>query len=177
MKELLALFLTFTKIGAFMFGGGYSMLPLLNRELVDRRGWSTEEELLDYFAIAQGTPGIIAVNTATFVGHKRKGVLGAIAATLGVVFIPIVLIGLIATILRPYWDAPIVIRAFTGIRVAVSALIVSAVIRLVKTSVKDWVGIALCIISFVLIAFLHQSPVFIVLGAALFGIVYGRVRA
>ena len=118
MKDLLNLYLVFVKIGAFMFGGGYSMLPLLTRELVDNRQWVDETELLDYFAIAQCTPGIIAVNTATFVGQKRRGFIGGLVATLGVITVPILLILLIAALLVGFWQHPVVNHAFAGIRVA-----------------------------------------------------------
>lgn len=175
MKELLALFTTFLKIGAFMFGGGYSMLPLLTRELVDKQNWVTEDELLDYFAIAQCTPGIIAVNTATFVGQKRRGLLGGAIATLGVVIVPILLILVIAAMLMGFWELPAVTNAFSGVRVAVSALILSAVVRMVRTSVKNVFGIVLCILSFVLVGLVGLSPAFAVLIAAAAGIIYGRV--
>ena len=92
MKELFKLFLTFAKVGCFTFGGGYAMLPLLQKEVVEKNNWATEEELMDYFAIGQCTPGIIAVNTSTFIGYKRKGIIGGIAATLGMVFPSIIII-------------------------------------------------------------------------------------
>ena len=136
MKELLSLFLTFAKIGAFMFGGGYAMLPLLEKELIERKGWVTREEILDYFAISQCTPGVIAVNTATFVGHKRKGVAGGVFATLGVIFVPMLLIILIAALLQSFWSTPIVRRIFSGIRISVAALIITAVIKLIRSSVR-----------------------------------------
>ena len=176
MKELFAIFTTFCKIGAFMFGGGYSMLPLLTRELVDRRNWTTEEELLDYFAIAQCTPGVIAINTATFIGKKRAGVLGGAVATIGVITVPVILVILIASVLMQFWAQPGVQHAFSGVRVAVAALIVSAVVRLVKTSVHGWFGIVMCVLGFVLIALLKLSPAVAVVIAAAAGIVYGRVR-
>ena len=177
MKGYLDLFLTFARIGAFMFGGGYAMLPLLERELIEKRGWSTQEELLDYFAIAQCTPGVIAVNTATFVGHKQKGVLGGIVATVGVIFVPLIIILIIAMALQAYWSHPIVARIFSGIRIAVAALIVSAVIKLYKSSVKNWFGIILCVLAFCAIAFFDLSPVYVVIFAALTGLAYGRVKA
>ena len=151
-------------------------LPLLTRELVDKRAWATEEDLLDYFAIAQCTPGVIAINTATFVGKKLCGVLGAAAATLGVITVPVGIVVLIAAVLMQFWAQPAVQHAFGGVRVAVAALIVSAVVRLVKASVTDWFGLALCVVSFTLIALLHLSPVFAVLLAAIAGILMGRVR-
>ncbi|MEG1523712.1 MAG: chromate transporter [Clostridia bacterium] len=176
MQELFTLYWTFLKIGTFMFGGGYSMLPLLTRELVDKRGWADEEELLDYFAIAQCTPGIIAINTATFIGQKRKGFLGGALATLGVITVPVVLVLVIAATLRNFWEHPMVIHAFNGIRVAVSALIASAVIRLFRSSVKNWFGIAMCIFGFLVVGVLGQSPVIVVMAAALGGLLAGRIR-
>lgn len=176
MKELLQLYVTFAKIGAFMFGGGYAMLPLLTRELVDRNGWATEEELLDYFAIAQCTPGVIAVNTATFIGNKRRGALGGAAATLGVISVPLLLVLVIAAVLSAFWERPAVIHAFAGVRVAVSALIASAVVRMVRSGVKNPFGVILCLFGFVVVAVLGWSPVVVVAGAALCGVLYGRIR-
>lgn len=174
MKDLLTLFWTFAKIGAFMFGGGYSMLPLLTRELVDKRQWVDEEELLDYFAIAQCTPGIIAVNTATFVGQKRRGLAGGAAATLGVITVPILLILCIAALLFGFWHHPVVDHAFAGVRVAVSALILSAVVRMVRSSVKNLFGVILAICAFVLVGVLGVTPVLPVVAAAIAGILFGR---
>lgn len=176
MKDYLELFWTFMKIGAFMFGGGYSMLPLLNRELVDRKGWTTEEELLDYFAIAQCTPGIIAINTATFIGNKRKGVLGGAVATLAVITVPVIVVLIIVSLLMRFWALPAVAHAFSGVRVAVAALIAAAVVRLVKSGVKNWFGVVLCVLAFVLVALLGQSPVLVIVCAAVVGLVAGRVR-
>lgn len=176
MKELWTIYITFFKIGAMMFGGGYSMLPLLNRELVDRRGWTSEEEMLDYFAIAQCTPGIIAINTATFVGNKRRGFVGGLVATFGIITAPILVVLLIAALLMRFWHLPIVQHAFGGMRVAVAALIVSAVVRLIRAGVKNWFGVVLFVLAFVLVALLGQSPVWVIFGAALAGLVAGRVK-
>ena len=131
------LFLTFARIGVCTFGGGYAMLPILQRELVEKRGWATEAELSDYFAIGQCTPGIIAVNTATFVGHSRKGPLGGVVATLGLVFPCLVIIMLIAAFLQNFADLPAVIHAFNGVRACVCALILSSVLKLRKSTVVD----------------------------------------
>ena len=137
MNEYLDLFLTFAKVGVCTFGGGYAMLPLLQREVVEKRGWATAEELTDYFAIGQCTPGVIAVNTATFIGAKRKGPLGGVIATLGMVFPSIVIITLIAAFLRNFAHIPAVGHAFSGVRAAVVALIASSVLKLGKTTVKN----------------------------------------
>ncbi|HRX57488.1 MAG TPA: chromate transporter [Eubacteriales bacterium] len=176
MKNLLKLYLTFVKIGAFMFGGGYSMLPLLERELVERLGWTSEEELLDYFAIAQCTPGVIAVNTATFIGQKRGGFWGGAMATLGVITVPLLLVIVIVSALMRFWHLPAVTNAFDGIRVAVAALIAAAVVRLARSNVKNLFGIVLCVLGFVAVAVLGQSPIVVVAGAALAGLVAGRIR-
>lgn len=132
------LFLTFAKVGVMMFGGGYAMLPILQREIVENKGWSTEEKLADYYAIGQCTPGVIAVNTATFVGSETAGIAGGVIATLGVVFGPVVIITVIAAFLSGYMDLPVIAHAFSGIRACVVALILSSVIKLFKGAVKDW---------------------------------------
>lgn len=137
MNEYLQLFLTFAQVGVCTFGGGYAMLPILQREVVEKRGWATAEELADYFAIGQCTPGVIAVNTATFVGAKRKGSLGGVIATLGVVFPSVVIITLIAAFLRNFAHIPAVGHAFAGVRAAVVALIASSVLKLAKTTVNS----------------------------------------
>ena len=141
------LFLTFAKVGVCTFGGGYAMLPILQREIVEKKDWATDGELTDYFAIAQCTPGVIAVNTATFVGQKQKGVPGGIIATLGVVFPSVVIIMLLAAFIQSFADLPVVIHAFAGIRACVCALILSSVIKLAKNSLAD----APAVILFVLI--------------------------
>jgi len=176
LKILGELYLTFLKIGAFMFGGGYSMLPLLSRELVTRHGWITEETLLDYFAIAQCMPGALAINTATLVGNKRGGVLGGAAALLGVVMVPMALIIAIAAFLTRFWQLPAVASAFAGIRVAVAALIAAALVNLIRSNVKNALGIEVCIFAFVIVAVFGQSPIFVVLAAAIVGLVAGRVK-
>lgn len=137
MKDLWELYWAYLKIGCVNFGGGYAMLPLLERELVTKKGWTTMEELRDYFAIGQCTPGVIALNVSTFIGSKRKGVAGAIAAALGFLTCPIALIILIAAFLTNFADLPVVQHAFAGIRVCVCVLIVQAVLRLWKSSVVD----------------------------------------
>lgn len=175
MKNLWELFVSFLKIGALMFGSGYTMLPLLTREVVERRGWVTEEEMLDYFALAQCAPGVIAVNTATFIGQKRGGWAGAAVAIAGVICAPILAILLVAIVLLQFWDNPVVVNVFNGVRVAVAALITTAVIRLLRANVKNWFGIALCVVGF-LIAVFGLSPIFVVAVGVVAGLVAGRVR-
>lgn len=138
MKPYVSLFFTFAKIGVCTFGGGYAMLPILQRELVDNKGWATEEELADYYAVGQCTPGVIAVNTATFVGYNRMGWLGGIVATLGVVFPCLVIIMAIAAFLSNFMHLDVVVHAFNGVRAGVVALILSSVLKLLNTSLVDW---------------------------------------
>ena len=170
MRELWELFITFAKVGVMTFGGGYAMLPILQREVVENKGWATDEELTDYFAIGQCTPGIIAVNTATFIGQKQKGVIGGIFTTLGVVFPSVVIITLLAGVIQAFSHIVWVQHAFGGIRVCVCVLIFNAVLKLWKSAVKDkW---ALGIFAVVLAAslLLDLSPVVYVLFAAVAGI-------
>ena len=138
MKQYVSLFFTFAKIGVCTFGGGYAMLPILQRELVDNKGWATEEELADYYAVGQCTPGVIAVNTATFVGYNRMGWLGGTVATLGVVFPCLVIIMAIAAFLSNFMHLDVVVHAFNGVRAGVVALILSSVSKLLNTSLVDW---------------------------------------
>ena len=137
MNLYLDLFLTFAGVGVCTFGGGYAMLPILQREIVEKKEWATEAELTDYFAIGQCTPGVIAVNTATFVGQKQKSIPGGIVATLGLVFPSIVIILVIAAFLQNFADLPVVIHAFAGVRACVCALILSSVLKLRKSSLVD----------------------------------------
>ena len=137
MNRYLDLFLTFARVGVCTFGGGYAMLPVLQREVVEKKGWATEEELADYYAVGQCTPGVIAVNTATFVGRTQGGVAGGVLATLGVVFPSVVIVLLIAAFLQNFAEIPAVIHAFNGVRACVCALILSSVLKLGKKALKD----------------------------------------
>ena len=135
---LLDLFLTFAKVGVMTFGGGYAMLPILQREVVEKKKWATEDQLADYYAVGQCTPGVIAVNTATFVGSSQGGIAGGVIATLGVVFPSIVIILAIAAFLSNFMHLEAVAHAFNGVRAGVVALILVSVIKLFKGAVKDW---------------------------------------
>ena len=137
MNIMVDLFVTFAKVGVCTFGGGYAMLPILQREVVEKKGWATEEELTDYFAVGQCTPGIIAVNTATFIGYKYRGIPGGVLATLGLVFPSLVIITLIAAFLSNFADIPVVQHALAGINAAVVALIAASVVKLGKSNLKD----------------------------------------
>jgi len=174
MKLLWDLYRAFFTIGGLTFGGGYAMLPMLEREIVEKHGWSTKDELLNYFAIGQCTPGIIAVNTATFVGYKTKGIAGGIAATLGVISPSIVIIVLIAMLLENFMDILWVQHAFAGIRVAVCALITSSVIKLAKSNLKKWWHIALAVLGFAVVAVCGFSPVYVVIACAVLSFIFGK---
>ena len=171
MKHLTELFLIFAKVGAMTFGGGYAMLPILQREVVEGKGWATEEELADYFAIGQCTPGVIAVNTATFIGRKKGGIPGGVAATLGVVFPSLVIISLLAGVITRFSELAWVRNAFAGIRVCVCVLIFNAVWKLGKKSVIDKWTAAIFLLVAAGAILTDWSPVVFVLFAAACGIV------
>jgi len=168
MKELWDLFVTFARIGGLTFGGGYAMLPILQREVVERRKWATEEELMDYYAIGQCTPGVIAVNTATFIGQRLRGVVGGVVATLGVVFPSLIIITLIAAFIQNFSDMAVVKNAFAGVRVCVCVLVFNAVVKLWKKSVTDKRSLMIFLLVFLLSVFTSVSPLIFVLlsGAA-----------
>ena len=175
MKKLVQLFVAFARIGVMTFGGGYAMIPMLEREVVDKRKWATSEEIMDYYAVGQCTPGVIAVNTATFVGYSRAGVPGGIAATLGIIFPSLVIICIIAGILTSFADIPAVKSAFAGIRVCVCVLIFNAVMKLWKGAVKDKAALLLCLAVFILSVFFDISPVIFVICCAAAGILFTQL--
>lgn len=176
MKELWTLFSTFAKVGVMTFGGGYAMLPILQREVVEKRGWVSDEELTDYFAVGQCTPGIIAVNTATFVGHKVAGIVGGIVATLGVVFPSLLIITMLAGVINRISHLTWVQHAFAGIRACVCVLILNAVIKLGKSAIKDHWGVVIFLAILVLSLWTDLSPVLLVLVAAAAGILLQTLR-
>ena len=175
MKEVLTLYGLFFKIGIMTFGGGYAMLPMLERELVTKKNYVTMDEIMDYFAVGQCTPGIIAVNTATFIGFKRKGVLGGIFATLGVVTPSLIIITLLASVLQMLAGNEILEHAFAGISVAVCALIIQAVLKLVKSGIKDVFTGIVAAVAFILTYFVGFSPIIVVVLAGISGIIFKSV--
>ena len=175
MDILFDLFKTFCKIGGLTFGGGYAMLPMLQKEVVDERKWATNDELLDYYAVGQATPGIIAVNTATFVGYKVKGIWGAFFATLGVVSPSFVIILVIASFLQNFSKYVIVQNAFSGIRVAVGVLILNAIIGLLKKSVVNKISTVIFIATCLFGIVLNISPIYIVIAACIVGILISYI--
>lgn len=167
--QLIELYLAFVKIGAFTFGGGLAMMPIMQRELIERRGWITDEELIDYFAIGQSTPGIIAVNVATFVGYKRLGVFGGIIGTLGVVTPSWVIIMLLAGAISSVDKYPLAQKALKGINVAVAALLTSVIVKFSKKTIKNIWNALLMLLAFVLIYFFQVQSVWIILTSIIIG--------
>jgi len=176
MKELFELFWLFAKMGSVTFGGGYAMLPILQRELVEKRGWVTNEELADYYAVGQCTPGIIAVNTSTFIGEKRRGVVGGIASTLGFVFPSIIIISLIAAFLSNFAELTVVRNAFAGIQACVCVLILNAVVKLMKGAVKNVPAILIYLAVLAASVFFGLSPIILVVASGLAGVAVFAAR-
>ena len=176
MKKYIDLFLAFAKIGVMTFGGGYAMLPMLERELIDNRGWTTNEELMDYFAVAQCTPGVIAVNTSTFIGCKTHGILGGIAATAGMITPSLIIITIIAAFIQQFAHLAVVQHAFAGIRIAVCALVLQSVWKMAKKGVVDVPTSVILLVTFAAVAFFGVSPVVMVVIAAAAGIIIGMIR-
>lgn len=164
------LFSSFFRIGLCSFGGGYAMLPLLQREIVDRRGWATQEELADYYAVGQCTPGIIMVNTATFIGYKTKGVPGGIVATLSAILAPFCILLAVAALLGNFAQYPVVKNAFAGVRVCVAVLIFRAVLKLYKSAVPDRRAFVVFLLALCAALWLPVSPVVLVLAAGAAGV-------
>lgn len=170
------LFLSFARISASCFGGGYAMLPFFQRELVEKKGWLTEEELLDLNAVAQCTPGVISVNTATFCGYRAKGIPGALAATLGILTPPVVIVLVIAAFFWTFAENPWVQHALTGVRACVCALIINSTVKLYGKAVLDLPTFLLFLAVFLLAAFAGISPALLVLCAGAFGLGLQRLR-
>ncbi len=176
MKEYLQIFWAFIKVGALTFGGGYAMLPILQRDIVETKKWATEEEVMDYYAMAQCLPGIIMVNTSVFIGRHRKGTLGGVIAGVASSVPSLVIITVIAVFLKAFADYPIVQNAFAGIRACVVVLIVNAVLKLWKSAMVDWKSIVIIFLPiFLLSAFTGVSPILLVVAAAVAGIVITAV--
>ncbi len=173
--SLTSIFVTFIKVSLMTYTG-YAIMPIIQREIIDKRGWVTQEEALDYYAIGQSTPGIVATNMSTFVGHTCRGTLGGIVATLGFALPSVITIGIIATLIGLIIDIEAVQHAFAGIRVAVVALIVKAVIGMWPVAIKDAVGVIVFACALVLSLFLPTGPVLIILAAAVFGLLYQGIR-
>ena len=176
VKKILSLFFTFAKIGSITFGGGLTMLPLLTREIVEKRKWATEEELLDYYAVGQCTPGIIAVNTATFIGYYQAGILGGIFATLGMIAPSLIIITIVASVLQNFMNYPIVASALTGINAIVCALLAHTVITLGRKSLINVVSVVLFLIGLIACFVFRVTPILLVIFGGVVGVVYGKIK-
>lgn len=176
IQLLLDLYWTFFKIGISTFGGGYAMLPLLSREIVDNKKWASNDEILNYYALGQCTPGIIAVNTSTFIGYKIKGIIGAIFATFGFISPSLLIILLIANLIDSFAHLSILQHAFSGIRLAVCALIILTLIKLIKSNLNNYIKIIIAILSMISIVCFNISPVLITIIAFILGLVFMREK-
>ncbi len=176
MKLLFELFWAFAKVGALTFGGGYAMLPIIQREVAEKKGWATGEELMDYYAIGQCTPGVIAVNTATFIGQKLAGTIGGVIATVGVVFPSMIIITLIAALVNNFSDLAYVKNAFAGVRICVCVLIANAVVKLWKKAVVDKVTLGIFLVVLTGSILLDVSPVIFVVLAGVAGALLANMR-
>ena len=171
LKTCLTLFLTFLKIGAFTFGGGYAMIPIIEKEMVEKHKWIKSEDILDIFAIAESTPGPIAINSATFIGYKIGGVFGSFCATFGVVLPSFVIISIISLVLREFSDIKAVQYAFNGIRAGVLALIIKALVSMYKKAPKGLFSYILMGASFILAAFTDINVIFVIIGCGVAGLI------
>lgn len=168
MREFFDIFFTFFRMGAFTFGGGYAMLPMLEREIVQNKQWATSEEIMDYFAVGQCTPGVIAVNTSTFIGYKLKGVTGSVVATLGFVTPSFVIISIIAVFMSNFSHLKVVQSAFWGIRVCVCVLMIQSVKKMIKGGVIDWLtGFIFALTFFGMMVWINNPVLYVVIGAGL----------
>ena len=177
MKELLEMILAFSRVGALTFGGGYAMLPILQAEVVEKKKWITNEEMMDFYAIGQCLPGLIAVNTASFIGQKLKGTKGGYACALGVVFPSLVIITIIAAFISGFSELPVVRNAFAGIRVCVCVLILNAVVKLWKKAIIDLKTFVIFAVIFAGSTFTDNNPILYVVGAAVCGIILSLTSA
>ncbi len=173
MKELFEIFIVFFRIGLFTFGGGYAMLPLIEREVVGNKKWATKEDMTNYIALSQCTPGVLAVNCATFVGYKKRKFLGSVFATIGVVLPSVIIITIIATFISNFAEYEITKRIFAGVRICVGALIINTVINLCKSNVKDFVGLVLFVLGFLATLF-FSSPVICIVISLIVGLLVYR---
>lgn len=172
MNKSTEIFISFARVGALTFGGGYAMLPILRKEVIDIKGWITEEQMMDSYAIAQVSPGIIAVNTSALIGFQLHGKKGAISAALGQVFPSIIIITLIAAFLQQAFLIPLVQQIFAAVRIAVAVLIITTAVMLLKKGIIDWFSASIFILALVAILGFSISPVYIVIASALLGFLY-----
>ncbi len=170
--SLLRIFLSFAKIGAVTFGGGYAMLPILKRDFVEQSKWLSEEDLLDYYALAQSTPGLIAINMGMYIAYPLRGIMGGVAAGLGVITPSIIIILIIAALLSSFFDLVMVAHAFAGIRIVVAALILDTALKLVKTSIKGRFSLLIFSALLLLSLFSSLNPIYLILASAVAGVLW-----
>ncbi|MDD4369553.1 MAG: chromate transporter [Anaerostipes sp.] len=177
MKEYLDIFFTFLRMGAFTFGGGYAMLPMLEREIVQNKKWATSEEIMDYFAVGQCTPGVIAVNTSTFIGYKLKGIKGGVIATVGFIIPSFVIISIIAVFMNNFSHLKVVQSAFWGIRVCVCVLMIESVKKMIKGGVIDMITGFIFVLTFLgMMLWLNNPVLYVVTGAVIGLLLCKKVR-
>ena len=176
MSKLTELFITFFKIGAFTFGGGYAMIPLIQKEAVENKKWVSDEDILDIVAIAESTPGPIAINSATFVGYKTAGVMGSFCATLGVVMPSFIIISLIAVLLSEFATLKPVVYAFYGIRAGVLALVTKSLWTMYKKAPKGYVAMAISLLALIAVAFAGVNALVVIILSALVGYVMSEIK-
>lgn len=177
LKRILQLFLTFFKIGAFTFGGGYAMIPLIQKEVVEEKEWITDDDILEIIAIAESTPGPIAINSATFVGYRVCGFWGAFFSTLGVVLPSFIIILIISYVLAEFQSIKAVQYAFEGIRAGVLALLIKALWGMYKKTPKSLVSYIVIALSFIAVAFIDAPVLLVIIGCALFGLISSVIIA
>lgn len=176
IKQLLNLYLVFAKVGTFTIGGGLAMMPMLQKELIDKRHWITEDELLDYYAVGQSTPGIVAVNVSTFVGYKQLGVLGGVIATLGMITPSLVIIMILAKFINSISDYPYVQKALNGVNVAVAALLTSVVVNFSKKTIKKPINAIFMLVAFVVVFFLKVPSFYVIIATLITGVIITAVK-
>jgi len=176
LKDLLNIYLNCAKVGLFTIGGGMAMLPMMQREFVEDKKWMTEEELIDFFAIGQSTPGIIAVNVSTFVGYKRCGVIGGFCGTLGMVTPSLIIITLLATLINSINDYPVVQKALKGVNVVVAALLTNVTYNFAKKTVKNWWSALILVASFCALFIFKIQSYWVILSAVSIGIIMSLIQ-
>ena len=174
--SLFKLFTTFFRIGLFTFGGGYAMIPFIERDIVERNGWIKREEFLDFLAVSQSAPGVFAVNMATFVGYRLRGSKGAFFSALGNILPSVLIILLIALFFNSFRENEVVNNIFKGLRPAVVALIAVPVFSVAKSAKITWATVWIPILSALLIVLFGVSPIYIILLAVVAGIVWGKIK-
>ncbi|MBO4429702.1 MAG: chromate transporter [Clostridia bacterium] len=175
LKTLLRIFICFFKIGAFTLGGGYAMIPLIQKETAEKRKWVSDEDILEIIAIAESTPGPIAINASTFIGYRVAGFFGAFFGTLGMILPSFVIILTISFVLRQLQEFTVVKYAFFGIRAGVLALILKALWSMYRQTKKNVLSYIIMAAAFICVAILNINTIFVLIGCAIFGLVWSLI--